>query len=269
MKMKNQVTLPSASEVVKPNKTSHIRSFSSIPAVKKAWDAIHRNKSSSRAPSPDQQEGKKKLASESNRFTYSGELLPGRLSPFRRSRAVATGISPSQRPQSPFRGVKLLSDSREAQNYKFGKVKFYSSVLGNVQDVKSLGNKKKSYLGSLTLEKTLYIDTVSTTNLPSSNVSSLNNKRRVDTMVADLERRRGKESNSSIGSSGDIKHVQYAVEENITFDTEVLNSLDSIPSNLYRILNLTAKEGKTEGLTTDENINQGTLVEQYPANCFS
>ncbi|BAT98820.1 hypothetical protein VIGAN_10016700 [Vigna angularis var. angularis] len=62
---------------------------------KNAWDAIHRNKSSSKAPSPDKQEGKKKLASESNRFTYSGELLPGRLSPFRRSRAAATGISPS------------------------------------------------------------------------------------------------------------------------------------------------------------------------------
>ncbi|KOM46226.1 hypothetical protein LR48_Vigan06g153200 [Vigna angularis] len=56
MKMKNQVSLPSASEVVKPNKTSHIRSFSPIPYVKKAWDAIHRNKSSSKAPSPDKQE---------------------------------------------------------------------------------------------------------------------------------------------------------------------------------------------------------------------
>ncbi|XP_047173134.1 uncharacterized protein LOC124841014 [Vigna umbellata] len=275
MKMKNQVSLPPASEVVKPNKTSHIRSFSPIPAVKKAWDAIHRNKSSSRAPSPDKQEGKKKLASESNRFTYSGELLPGRLSPFRRSRAAATGISPSRRPQSPFRGVKLLGDSREAENYKFGKVKFHSGVLGNVQDVQSLGNKKTSYSGSLTLEKTLYIDTVSTANLPSSNVSSLDNKRRVDTVVADLERRRGKESNSSIGSSGDIKQVQYAVEEKVTFDTEVLNSLDSIPPSLYRILNLTPKEGKTEGLTTDENINQepeslplwqGTLVEDSKIN---
>lgn len=35
MKMKNQVPLPSASEVVKPNKSSHIRSFSPVPAVKK------------------------------------------------------------------------------------------------------------------------------------------------------------------------------------------------------------------------------------------
>ncbi|KAG2397496.1 uncharacterized protein HKW66_Vig0142680 [Vigna angularis] len=145
MKMKNQVSLPSASEVVKLNKTSHIRSFSPIPDVKKAWDAIHRNKSSSKAPSPDKQEGKKKLASESNRFTYSGELLPGRLSPFRRSRAAATGISPSRRPQSPFCGVKLLGDSREAENYKFGKVKFHSGVLGNVQDVQSLGNKQRIY----------------------------------------------------------------------------------------------------------------------------
>ncbi|KAG2404011.1 uncharacterized protein HKW66_Vig0109330 [Vigna angularis] len=145
MKMKNQVSLPLASKVVKPNKTSHIRSFSPIPDVKKAWDAIHRNKSSSKAPSPDKQEGKKKLASESNRFTYSGELLPGRLSPFRCSRAAATGISPSRRPQSHFCGVKLLGDSRETENYKFGKVKFHSGVLGNVQDVQSLGNKRRIY----------------------------------------------------------------------------------------------------------------------------
>lgn len=221
-----------------------------------AWEAIHKNKSSSRAASPDKQEGKKKLTSESNRFTYSGELLPGRLSPFRRSRAAATGISPSRRPQSPFRGAKLLGDSKEAENYKFGKVKFHSGVLGTVQDVLSQGNKRTSYSGSLTLEKTLYVDTVSTAKLPSSNVSSFDNKRRVDTMVADLERRRGKESNSSLGSSQDIKQVQYAVEEKVTFDTEVLNSLDSIPPSLYKILNLTAKEGKTEGLTTDQNSSQ-------------
>lgn len=35
MKMKNQVPLPSPCEVVKPNKSSHIRSFSPVPAVKK------------------------------------------------------------------------------------------------------------------------------------------------------------------------------------------------------------------------------------------
>ncbi|KAL9321107.1 hypothetical protein ACSQ67_012946 [Phaseolus vulgaris] len=275
IKMKNQVSLPSASEVVKPNKTSHIRSFSPVPAVKKAWDAIHKNKSSSRAASPDKQEGKKKLTSESNRFTYSGELLPGRLSPFRRSRAAATGISPSRRPQSPFRGAKLLGDSKEAENYKFGKVKFHSGVLGTVQDVLSQGNKRTSYSGSLTLEKTLYIDTVSTAKLPSSNVSSLDNTRRVDTMIADLERRRGKESYSSIGSSQDMKQLRCAVEEKATFDTEVLNSLDSIPPSLFRILNLTAKEGKTEGLTTDQNISQepeslslvqGTFVEDSKIN---
>jgi len=240
-----------------------------------AWDAIHKNKSSSRAASPDKQEGKKKLTSESNRFTYSGELLPGRLSPFRRSRAAATGISPSRRPQSPFRGAKLLGDSKEAENYKFGKVKFHSGVLGTVQDVLSQGNKRTSYSGSLTLEKTLYIDTVSTAKLPSSNVSSLDNTRRVDTMIADLERRRGKESYSSIGSSQDMKQLRCAVEEKATFDTEVLNSLDSIPPSLFRILNLTAKEGKTEGLTTDQNISQepeslslvqGTFVEDSKIN---
>lgn len=42
MKMKNQVALPSsACEVVKPNKRSHIRSFSPIPAVKKVKTVHH------------------------------------------------------------------------------------------------------------------------------------------------------------------------------------------------------------------------------------
>ncbi|XP_020232333.1 uncharacterized protein LOC109812718 [Cajanus cajan] len=273
MKVKNQVSLPSITEVKKPNK--RIRSFSPVPAVKKAWDAIHKNKSGSGAASPDAQEGRKKWSIESNRFTYSGELLPGRLSPFRRSRAAATGISPSRnRPQSPFRGAKVLGDSKEPESYKFSKVKFHSGALGNVQDVLlTQGPKRTSYSGSLTIEKTLYIDTASTAKLSSLNVSSLDNKRRVDTMVAELDRR-GKESNSSLGSSQEIKQV-HAVEEKDTLDIEVLKSLDSIPPSLYSILNLAAKEGKEKGLTTDQNISQelaslhlveGTFAEDSKTN---
>ncbi|TKY71847.1 hypothetical protein E2542_SST00580 [Spatholobus suberectus] len=255
MKMKNQVALPSVSEIVKPSKSS-LRSFSPVPAVKKAWDAIHKNKSGSGAASPDMQEGRKKWTSESNRFIYSGELLPGRLSPFRRSRAAATGTSPSRnKPQSPFRGAKLLGDSKEPENYKFGKVKFHSGALGNIQDVLSQGAKRTSYSGNLTIEKTLYIDTGSTAKLSSSNISSLDNKRRLDTVAADFDRRRGKESNSSLGSSQEIKQV-HDVEEKIAFGTEVLSALDSIPPSLYSILNLTAKEDKDEGLKPDQNISQ-------------
>ncbi|KAL2340583.1 hypothetical protein Fmac_008523 [Flemingia macrophylla] len=273
MKMKNQVSLPSAREVKKPIKS--IRSFSPVPAVKKAWDAIHKNKSSSGAASTDAQEGRKKCSIESKRFTYSGELLSGRLSPFRRSRAAATGISPCRnRPQSPFRSAELLGDSNEAENCKFNKVKFHSGALGNVQDMLSQGPKRTSYSGSLTIEKTLYIDTASTAKLSSSNVSSLDNKGRVDTMVAELDRRRGKESNSSLGSSQEIKQV-HVVEEKDTLDVEVLRSLDSIPPSLYSILDLTAKEDKYEGLTTDQNISQepvsphlvqGTISEDSKAN---
>ncbi|KAL5157384.1 hypothetical protein HKD37_15G042114 [Glycine soja] len=300
MKMKNQAPVPPASEVVKPNKSSHIRSFSPVPAVKKvktrelfctlqsfcrsafpgdlvfnifthnhehflqAWEAIHKNKSSSRAASPDKQEGKKKWTSDSNRFTYSGELLPGRLSPFRRSRAAAAGISPCRsKPQSPFRGAKLPGDTKEAENYKFGKVKFHSGVLGNVHGVPSQGAKRTSYSGNLTIEKTLYIDTASTAKLSSSNISSLDNNRRVDTVVADLDRRRGK-----IGSSQEIKQVR-AVEEKVTFDTDVLSAFDSIPPSLYRILNLTAKEERDEGLTTDQNISQEPVSLQSVQGTFA
>jgi hypothetical protein len=48
-------------------------------SLMQAWEAIHRNKSSTAAASPETQEGKKRWSSESNRFAYSGELLPGRL----------------------------------------------------------------------------------------------------------------------------------------------------------------------------------------------
>ncbi|XP_004498815.1 uncharacterized protein [Cicer arietinum] len=162
IKMKNQGPLISASEVGKTNKSSHIRSFSPVPAVKKAWEAIHKNKSSNVVAPPEMQEGKKKWSIESNRFGFSGELLPGRLSPFRRSRAAAAGISPCRsKPQSPFQGVKLLGDAKETEINKSGNLKFYSTGLGKVQGVPNQGAKRSSYLGSLAIEKTLYIDIIS------------------------------------------------------------------------------------------------------------
>uniref|UniRef100_A0A3Q7Y7G7 Uncharacterized protein LOC101512520 n=2 Tax=Cicer arietinum TaxID=3827 RepID=A0A3Q7Y7G7_CICAR len=106
-------------EVGKTNKSSHIRSFSPVPAVKKAWEAIHKNKSSN-VVAP--------LEIESNRFGFSGEL-PGRLSPFRRSRDAAAGISACRsKPQSPFQGVKLLGDAKETEINKSGNLKFYSNL---------------------------------------------------------------------------------------------------------------------------------------------
>ncbi|XP_073223973.1 uncharacterized protein [Cicer arietinum] len=148
-------------EVGKTNKSSHIRSFSPVPAVKKAWEAIHKNKSSNVVAPPEMQEGKKKWSIESNRFGFSGEL-PGRLSPFRRSRAAAAGISPCRsKPQSPFQGVKLLGDAKETEINKSGNLKFYSTGLGKVQGVPNQGAKRSSYLGSLAIEKTLYIDIIS------------------------------------------------------------------------------------------------------------
>lgn len=231
-----------------------------------AWEAIHKNKSSSRGASPDMQEGRKKWTIESNRFaTFSGELLPGRLSPFRRSRTAAAGVSPcrSRKPQSPFGGAKLLVDSKETENNKSGNLKFQSTGFGKFQGVPpSLGDKRSSYSGSLTIEKTLYIDTASTVKLPSSNVSSVDNKLRIDTVIQDLDKRRGKESNSSIESSPqDTKHVQ-ALEEKDTLDSQVLCSVDANSSTLSSVPPLIAKEDKGEALTTD----QGTFVEDSDTN---
>ncbi|XP_045804318.1 uncharacterized protein LOC123897647 [Trifolium pratense] len=250
----------SACEVVKPNKRSNIRSFSPIPAVKKAWEAIHRNKSSNGAASPDMQEGKKKLSSESKRFAYSGELLPGRLSPFRRSRAAATGISPSRsKPQSPFRGAKLPGDSKETGNNYSGNLKFHSSTgLGKIQGVPHQGAKRGSFSGSLAMEKTLYIDNSSTVKLSSSNLSSVDNKRRIDTMITDFDKIRGKERNSSIETSQDIKHVQALdFEEKVTLDFDVLRSLGGNSSTLSGMLHHIAKEYDDEVSKTDQDIKRG------------
>ncbi|GAU30287.1 hypothetical protein TSUD_385080 [Trifolium subterraneum] len=242
-KVKNQVTLPSS--------------------ACEAWEAIHRNKSSNGAVSPDMQEGKKKLSSESKRFAYSGELLPGRLSPFRRSRAAATGISPCRskpQSQSPFRGAKLLGDSKVTENNHSGNLKFHSSTgLGKMQGVPNQGAKRGSYSGSLAMEKTLYIDNSSTVKLSSSNLSSVDNKRRIDTMIADFDKIRGKVRNSSNETSQDIKHAQgLDFEENVTLDFDVLRTLGGNSSTLSGMLHHIAKEYEDEvSMTTDQDIKRG------------
>ncbi|XP_004516478.1 uncharacterized protein [Cicer arietinum] len=135
--------------------------FKPYKSLMQAWEAIHKNKSSNVVAPPEMQEGKKKWSIESNRFGFSDEL-PGRLSPFRRSRAAAAGISPCRsKPQSPFQGVKLLGDAKETEINKSGNLKFYSTGLGKVQGVPNQGAKRSSYLGSLAIEKTLYIDIIS------------------------------------------------------------------------------------------------------------
>lgn len=176
VKMSNQAPLSITYEVEKPTKSSQRRSFSPVPAVKKAWDAISKKKSSSRAASPEKQEVRKKWTSESNRFNYSGELQqPGRLSPFRRSRAAAAGVSPCRsKPQSPFRGATL--DPKEAVNNLSGQLRFLQKGHVNIQKMASQEGKK-----SPTVEKTLYIDTASTVKLSRANSSSVDNTGKINT----------------------------------------------------------------------------------------
>lgn len=225
-----------------------------------AWDSIHKSKSSTGAASPDMQEARKKWTSESNRYynSYSGELKQlGRLSPFRRSRAsaaatTAAGISPFRsKPQSLFPGAtRLLGDSKQAaKNNQFGKLKFPSRGHASIQEVLSQGAKRSSNSGNLSMEKTLYIDTVSTVKSPCSNISSsLGNSQRVDTMV-------GKERNSIVvvDSFQDMKH-QQSLEENL--DSEVLTSTVANSTTLSSMLDLMAKEDKDERLAIDQEINR-------------
>lgn len=167
MKLRNIVPMSSSAyEVAKPNKGSHVRSYSPAPVVKKAIDAIYKNKSSSEAASMDIREVRKKWMSQSCRFTYnSGESQQQeRLSPFRRSRAAAAGVSPCRsRPQYPLRGAKVLSDFREAENISRSNryLNFQSRSHG-------IGNNQEN---NSTVEKTLYIDSASTVKLKQSSSS--------------------------------------------------------------------------------------------------
>ncbi|XP_061356411.1 uncharacterized protein LOC133300842 [Gastrolobium bilobum] len=267
-KMGNQFPMCSAYEVGKPNKNSNIRSYKPAPAIKKAWDAIHKSKSSSGAASPDMHL-RKKWTSESNRFTYSGELKQlSRLSSFRRSSgtvaAAAAGISSFQRkPQSPFPGARLLGDSKHAESNQSGKLKFLSREHESIKEVLSQGAKKSSNSGSLTMEKTLHIDTASTVKLSCSNSSSIDSSsightQRIDTVV-------GKERNSTVDSFQDMKYLQ-ASEENL--DSEVLSSMDANSSTLSSMLYLMAKEDKAERLTTDQEINQESMSLQLVQSSF-
>jgi hypothetical protein len=153
----------------------------------------------------------------------------------------------------------LLGDSKETENNNSGNLKFYSSTgLGKFQGVPNLGAKRGSYSGSLAMEKTLYIDNSSTVKLSSSNVNSVDNKRRIDNMIADFDKIRGKERNSSIETSQDMKHVKALdFEEKVTLDFEVLRSLGGNSSTLSGMLHHIAKEYDDEVSTADQDIKRG------------
>ncbi|KAG4391325.1 hypothetical protein GLYMA_05G159000v4 [Glycine max] len=255
-KMGNQFPLYSAYEVGKPDKSSHIRSHRPAPSIKKAWDAINKSKSSSRAASPDKQDVRKKWTSESSRYTYSGELKKlGRLSPFRRSRAASAGVSPFQsKPQPPFPGAKLLGDSKQDDNNHSGKLKFPSRGHSSIQEVLSQGAKRSYSFGSLTVEKTLYIDTASTIKSSCSSSHSLGN-----TIVV------GKDRTFLLDSFRDMKHLE-ALEENL--DSQVLNPVDANSPTLSSMLHLMAKEDKAERLAADQEINLESMSLQLVPSSF-
>ncbi|KAK4259610.1 hypothetical protein QN277_005924 [Acacia crassicarpa] len=237
MKTSNQAPLAITYEVEKPAKSSNRRSFSPVPAVKKAWEAISKKKSSSRAASPEKQEVGKKWASESNRFNYSGELQqPGRLYPFRRSRAAAAGVSPCRsRPQSPFRGAPL--DAKEAVSNLSGQLKFLQKGHVSIQNMLSQEGKR-----SLTVEKTLYIDTASTVKLSScANSSSVDNKGKIDT----------EKYCSGIRYSQDIKKLEEALE-----GRGMLGSADAKSSILSNKVHSISQEDKAEQPVTNKRFNR-------------
>jgi len=207
-----------------------------------AWDAINKRKSSSRAASPDKQDLRKKWTSESSRYAYSGEMKQlGRLSPFRRSRAAAAaGISPfPSKPQPLFPGAKPLGDSKQADYNLSGKLKFPSRGSASIQEMLSQGAKRSSSSGSLTFEKTLYIDTASTVKSSCSSSRSLGS----GTVV-------GRERNSLLDSFRDMKHLQV-LDGNLSSQVLDANS-STLPSMVY----LMAKEDKAEKMTADQESNQ-------------
>ncbi|OIW00509.1 hypothetical protein TanjilG_24239 [Lupinus angustifolius] len=232
MKMRNQFS--STNEVGKSNKSSYIRSYSPAPAIKKAWDAINKSKSSSGDASSDMQEARKKWTSGSNRFVYSSEL---KHSSFRRSTAAGSSFRSIHQP--PSHGARL-GDSKQS-----GKLKFPSQGHSSIQEVQSQGTKKSSNSRSLAIEKTLYIDSESTLKSSFSKSTSVDNTKRINTMVAALDKRDRKD----IKSFQDMKQVQ-SVEENL--DSEVLSSSETNSLTLSSMLHLKAKEDKAERLSTDQ-----------------
>ncbi|BAT73613.1 hypothetical protein LR48_Vigan01g046100 [Vigna angularis] len=256
-KMGNQLSLYSAYEVGKPDKSSHIRSHRPAPVIKKAWDAINMRKSSSRAASPNKQDLRKKWTSESSRYTYSGEMKQlDKLSPFRRSRAAsATDISPFPSKSQPLLpGVKSFSDSKQANSNLSDKLKYPSRGSASIQDMLSQGAKRSSSSGSFTVEKTLYIDTASTLKSSCSSSRSLGSA-----TVA------GKERNSLLDSFRDTKHL-HALDENL--GSQELNSVDVNSSTLPRMVYLMAKEDKAERMTADQEINQESTSLQLVPGSF-
>ncbi|CAK8578558.1 unnamed protein product [Lathyrus sativus] len=145
----SEIPMWSSYEVENPNKSSHFSSYRSGPTIKKAWDAIHKSKSSSGA-------------SESKRYnTYSGEPNQiSRLASFRRSgAAVTTGISSSQS------NSQSLADTNQSKKWKFS-----SQGHKNFLEVQSQGSKTSSNSRNLSMEKSLYIDTsISKVKTPRSN----------------------------------------------------------------------------------------------------
>ncbi|GAU39867.1 hypothetical protein TSUD_69150 [Trifolium subterraneum] len=133
-KLENQIPMLSFSEAEKSNKSSQFSSHRSGPSIKKAWDAIHRSKSSFGASSSGMHEARKKWTSDS----------------FRRSGATAIGVS----------SFRSKSQS-QAENNQFRKLKFPSQGHESFQEVQSQGAKRSSNSRNLSMEKTLYIDTAS------------------------------------------------------------------------------------------------------------
>ncbi|KAI4332551.1 hypothetical protein L6164_017449 [Bauhinia variegata] len=258
MKMRNELPLPSANESGKTNKTSRIRSYSPIPAVKKAWDAISKNKSSSRAISPEKPELRRKWTSESNRFTFSGELQPpGRLSPFRRSRAAAAGVSPCRsKPQSPLRGARL--PGKEAENNQAAMLNIQRRVLAKSGELPPQAIKNTFTSISPAIEKTLYIDTASTVKLSGSNSSSVGITNKIDIDVGELDKRKEAENRSTIEPSQDTKHAEAMEKKNI-LDSEVPRSLDANSSTFSGMLHHRTKQDKAEELVSNQET-KGALI---------
>ncbi|AET04255.2 DUF688 family protein [Medicago truncatula] len=142
-KMENQIPVWSSNDVEKPNKSSYFSTNRPGPTIKKAWDAIHKSKSSSGASSPDIYEARKKWTSESKRYNaYSGELNQiSRISSFRRSGAATAGVSSFRsRPQS------------QAENNQIRKLKFQSQGHESFQEAQSQGSKRSSNSRNLSME---------------------------------------------------------------------------------------------------------------------
>lgn len=213
-----------------------------------------------RVPSSELPAVKRKLAGDSSRFAYSGELPKGRSSPFQQPRSG--GISPyrNEARQSPFRGGGLLGIPKEESIKANNRTNLYSRSSSKFQESLShQRDKQGSFSMSPTIEKTVYVDTVNNAELSSPNSGSVGTKGSLNSAGVEYENlleRRGMEETTTADSLFEDVKCLSIVEGGRVLEPEVFDSVCNKYSSLSEVSYLKGPAVAVEasGLGLDQEI---------------